>query len=149
MDLNSVIFKGTTADKRSAVESATQRELLNVSVDTIKKILSKQSADKYYPDRKTLYFGNVSNHWNADAKSVELYKGKVFINFYVQYSNTDTDTCDYLDKFLRGGDYRGAVNYTDMYDNPHTSYYRFDQNDKANVVKAILLTYIDNCEKKG
>ena len=126
----------------SDINNASESDLLQLAESTIKKMLSQQKSDKYYPDRKTIYFDRVSNNWNADAKSIELYNGKVFINFYVQYSNTDTDDCEYLSKFLGSGDYRGAIQYTDMYDNPHTSYYRFDRHDKAKVMKAICLAYL-------
>lgn len=126
----------------SDINNASESDLLQLTESTIKKMLSQQKSDKYYPDRKTLFFGNVSNEWNAWAKSIELYKDKVFINFYVQYSNTDTDDCEHLSKFLGSGDYRGAIQYTDMYDNPHTSYYTFDRHDKANVMKAICLAYL-------
>ena len=149
MDLNTTILGRTAVSKkRDAVKSASESDLLRVTEDTIKKMLKKQKPDKYYPNRKTLFFNRVSNNWNADAKSVELYRGKVFINFYVQYSNTDTDECEYLNKFLGSGDYRGAINYEDRYGNGQTAYYRFDRTDKANVVRAILLAYLDNCEKK-
>lgn len=139
MNINDIINGKVT---EAQLNNASESDLLQLTESTIKKMLSQQKSDKYYPDRKSIYFDRVSNNWNADAKSIELYKDKVFINFYVQYSNTDTDDCEYLSKFLGSGDYRGAIQYTDMYDNPHTSYYTFDRHDKAKVMKAICLAYL-------
>ena len=149
MDLNVVIFsKANATEKKNAVDNATTRELLNVTENTIKRMVKEKGTDGYYKDRKTLYFGNVSNHWNAWAKSVELYKDKLFINFYVQYGSTDRDECDYMSKFLSSGDYRGTISYEDRYGNSQTSYYRFYESQKADVMRAILNAYIKECEKK-
>ena len=149
MDLNSVIFgKTAISEKREIVKNASESELLRVTETTFKKMVKEQGSDNYYKDRKILFFGNVSNEWNAWAKSLELYKDKLFINFYVQYSNTDRDDCDYLSKFLGSGEFRGTISYEDRYGNSQTSYYRFDTRDKAKVVRAVLLAYLDQCEKK-
>lgn len=149
MDINSVIFSNVSnTEKKNAVENASASDLMRISESTLKRMVKERGSDNYYKDRKILFFGNVSNNWNADAKSLELYKDKLFINFYVQYSNTDTDDCEYMSKFLGSGEFRGAIKYTDMYDNPHTSYYRFDSSDKAKVMRAICLAYIKECEKK-
>ena len=149
MDLNSVIFgKTAISEKREIVKNASESELLRVTETTFKKMVKERGSDNYYKDRKILSFGNVSNEWNAWAKSLELYKDKLFINFYVQYSNTDRDDCDYLSKFLGSGEFRGTISYEDRYGNSQTSYYRFDTRDKAKVVRAVLLAYLDQCEKK-
>lgn len=148
MNINETIFNGTINERKNAVENATASDLMRISESTLKRMVSEVGSDNYYKDRKILAFERVSNEWNADAKSLELYNGKLFINFYVQYSNTDTDDCDYMSKFLGSGEFRGAIQYTDMYDNPHTSYYRFDSSDKAKVIRAICLEYLSRCEKK-
>ena len=147
MNINEILFKGNINERKNAVENATESELLRLTESTIKRMLKEQGSDNYYKDRKTLFFKRVSNEWNADAKSVELYKDKVFVNFYVQYSNTDTEDCEYLSKFLGGGDYRGSIHYEDRYGNSQTSYYRFDTHDKAKVMRAICLEYLAQCEK--
>lgn len=149
MDINSVIFSNVSnTEKKNAVENASASDLMRISESTLKRMVKERGSDNYYKDRKTLHFGNVSNEWNAWAKSLELYKDKLFINFYVQFSNTDRDECDYMSKFLSSGEYRGAIQYEDRYGNGHTSYYRFDQTDKAKVMRAICLAYLKECEKK-
>ena len=148
MNINEMLFKGDINERINAIENASQSDLLRLSEDSIKRMLTEQGSDNYYKDRKTLYFDRVSNNWNADAKSVELYNNKVFINFYVQYSNTDTDDCEYMSKFLGSGEFRGSIPYEDRYGGSHTAYYRFDSHDKAKVMKAICLEYLNKCEKK-
>ena len=149
MDINSVIFSNVSnTEKKNAVESASASDLMRISESTLKRMVKERGSDNYYKDRKILFFGNVSNNWNADAKSLELYKDKLFINFYVQYSNTDTEDCEYMSKFLGSGEFRGAISYEDRYGNGQTSYYRFDSSDKAKVVRAICLAYLKECEKK-
>jgi hypothetical protein len=145
MNINDILFKGKLSERKSQVENATESDLLRLTEDTIKQMLRKKGEDWY--GRKVLHFDRVSNEWNADAKSVELYKNKVFVNFYVQYSNTDTEDCEYLSKFLGSGDYRGAIHYEDRYGNSQTSYYRFDSHDKAKVLKAICLEYLSRCKR--
>ena len=149
MDINSVIFSNASnTEKKNAVESASASDLMRISESTLKRMVKERGDDGYYKNRKTLHFGNVSNGWNAWAKSLELYKDKLFINFYVQFSSTDRDDCDYMSKFLGSGEFRGAIQYEDRYGNGHTSYYRFDQSDKAKVMRAICLAYLKECEKK-
>ena len=149
MDLNTTILGRTAVSKkRDAVKGASESDLLRVSEETLKKMVKQKGSSAYYKDRKILFFGNVSNEWNAWAKSLELYKNKLFVNFYVQYSNTDTDDCEYWHKFAGSGDFRGTIHYSDRYGNEQTDYYRFDRSDKAKVVRAILLAYLDECEKK-
>ena len=70
----------------------------------------------------------------------------MFVNIYVQYSNTDTDRDEHYDTFFGIGQYNGHLTYTDMYDNPHTAYYTFSRSQKANAIKAILLTYVERKE---
>lgn len=148
MDLNTIVLGKTSVSKRKdIVNNASESDLLRVTEDTIKKMVRRKGSEGYYKDRKTIYFGNVSNGWNAWAKSVELYKSKLFINFYIQYSNTDTEDCEYWNKFSGTGEFRGTIKYTDRYGNGQTSYYRFDRANKAKVVRAILLAYLERCEK--
>lgn len=145
MNINEILFKGKLSERKAQVENATESDLLRLTEDTIKQMLRKKGEDWY--GRKVLRFDRVSNEWNAWAKDVELYKGKLFIDFYVQYSNTDTDTCEYLSKFLGSGDFRGTISYEDRYGNSQTSYYRFDSHDKAKVLKAICLEYLSRCKR--
>ena len=145
MNINEILFKGKLSERKAQVENATESDLLRLTEDTIKQMLRKKGEDWY--GRKVLRFDRVSNEWNSWAKDVELYKGKLFIDFYVQYSNTDTDTCEYLSKFLGSGDFRGTISYEDRYGNSQTSYYRFDSHDKAKVLKAICLEYLSRCKR--
>lgn len=148
MNINEILFKGDINERINAVKNASESDLLRLSEDSIKRMLKEQGRDNYYKDRKTLYFDRVSNEWNAWAKDVELYNGKLFIEFYVQYSNTDTDTCEYLSKFLGSGEFRGSISYEDRYGGSHTAYYRFNSHDKAKVMKAICLEYLNRCKEK-
>lgn len=144
MNINDIIIKGKVT--KDAVSNASESDILRLTEDTIKRMVSRKGSIGYYKNRKMFNFDHISNGWNAWAKSLELYNGKLFINFYVQYSNTDTDECEFVSKFIGNGDFRGTISHTDRYGNSQTAYYRFDTHDKAKVLKAICLEYLSRCK---
>ena len=156
MNLNQEIFTRKGAEKKTAIiNAATEDDLMRVSKDTIIRIIKEVGSKVYmgmgkYSSRdKSLYIPNdrwASNRWNAWVKGIDYRKGKLFVNIYVQYSNTDTDRDEHYDTFFGIGQYNGHLTYTDMYDNPHTAYYTFSRSHKANAIKAILLTYVERKE---
>jgi len=144
-DLNKEMFTRKSAEtKKKIVKSASEDDLMRVSKDTIIRIV-KEVGSKCYKSRDKemrMYGCEVGNHWNSTLESVGTSKGRLYIGFYVQYSNTDTSDSDWWDNFMCGGDYRGAIHYEDRYGNSQTDYYRYSRSNKAEVVRAILLAYI-------
>lgn len=155
-DLNKEIFTRKGAEKKNAIiNAATEDDLMRVSKDTIIRIIKEVGKKVYigngkYSSRdKTLRIPHENgggNHWNSRVESVNFRKGKLFVNPYVQYSNTDTTDCEYYEIFFRSGDYVGHIQYGDCYGSTQTAHYRYDRSDKAGVIKAILLTYVQRKE---
>ena len=73
---------------------------------------------------------------------VQLIKGKLHLEVYLQYENTDTSTSEEYDEFFRNGNYRGEVRRLDRYGNGRTYYFMYNPSDKASVMKSILLEYV-------
>ena len=85
----------------------------------------------------------TGNNWNSWFNGVDLTKGKLYVNLYIQYDNTDTDDSISYGEFMRDRDrFRGTVKTTDRYDNPQTYYYFYDNDDRARAIKSLLLEYV-------
>lgn len=83
------------------------------------------------------------NEWNSEFTGVDLLKGKLYVNLYVQYDNTDTEDCISHDEFMRDKDrFRGTIKTTDRYDNPQTYYYFYDNDDRARAIRSLLYEYV-------
>ena len=146
MDINLELFKRTKPEKKLEILSNLSKgELLNITEATLLRIVKEAGHGKPRSRDKKLYISydrQVGNNWNSTIESIEIWKGKLILNAYVQYSNTDTNKDIPLHEFLRRGDYRGHINYEDRYGNQQTSYFTYDDSDKANVIKSICLEYI-------
>jgi GTPase SAR1 family protein len=106
----------------------------------------KEAGSRLYKSRdKQLRIGydrRKGNNWNSTVESVELIKGKLFLDFYIQYENTDTNTSEEYDNFFRRGNFRGEIRRSDRYGNGRTYYFCYDETDKARVMRSILLEYV-------
>ncbi len=151
MDINKEIFKRyAPGNKMRIVNSLSAAELLAIKLPTLERIIKEAGSGDFSKlkrnHNKTLYLKSQyrpENKWNSRVDSICIYKGNLYINFYVQYENTDTNVEDHLVNFFESGDYVGSVRYEDRYGNPQTSYFRYYPEDKARVIKAILKTYIN------
>jgi hypothetical protein len=152
MNLNQEIFTRKGAEKKTAIiNAATEEDLMRVSKDTIIRIIKEIGSKVYlgmgkYSSRdKSLYIPNdrwASNRWNAWVKGIDYRKGKLFVNIYVQYSNTDTNTSDDYEDFFKRGNYRGEIRRLDRFGNGRTYFFCYDESDKARVMKSILLEFL-------
>ena len=113
---------------------------------TVTRIVKEAGSTVYKSRNKRLridYDRREGNNWNSTVESIELIKGRLFLDFYVQYENTDTNTSEEFDKFFdRRNSYRGEIRRLDRYGNGRTYYFNYDQSDKAQVMKSILLEYV-------
>ena len=146
MNVNNFIFTRTQPKKKlEVIEKLSNDELLAVSESTVKKII-KEVGQRYYKSRdKELridYDRRVGNNWNSTVEHVDLVKGKLYIGFYVQYENTDTNTSEEYNDFFGSRDFRGEIRRSDRYGNGRTYYFCYDESDKARVMKSILLEYV-------
>ena len=146
MNVNQFIFTRTQPKKKlEVVEKLSNNELLAVSESTVKKIIKEVGQRRYKSRDKELridYDRRVGNNWNSTVESIDLVKGKLYVGFYVQYENTDTNTSDEYEDFFKRGNYRGEIRRLDRYGNGRTYYFCYDEGDKARVMKTILLEYV-------
>lgn len=147
MDINKEIFKRyAPSNKLRIIDAASEADLLNIKLSTLERIIKEVGEGERGKQRshnKQLYVRDrEGNKWNSSVEMISIYSKDIFIRFYVQYNSTDTSVADRLSNFLKRGEYLGTVSYTDRYDNPQTSYFRYYPEDKARVIKAILKTYV-------
>ena len=146
MNINSELFKRYKPDRKvQIIMELTEDELLAITPATITRIIKEVGTRLYKSKDKRLWVPDqfrTGNHWNSTFIGIELIKGKLYVDLYVQYSNTDTDRSETFSDFFSRGDYRGAIRYDDKYGNPHTDYYTYSPSDKARALRSLLLTYV-------
>ena len=146
MNVNNFIFTRTQPKKKlEVIEKLSNDELLAVSESTVKKIIQEVGQRRYKSRDKELridYDRRVGNNWNSTVESVDLVKGKLYVGFYIQYENTDTNTSDDYEDFFKRGNYRGEIRRLDRFGNGRTYYFCYDESDKARVMKSILLEFL-------
>lgn len=146
MDINKIIFSRTAPNKKvEIVENLTPKELLSVNSDTIKRMVKETGSNRYKSRDKELFISHVlrtGNNWNSQLESVGIYKGNLYVNLYVQYSNTDTTKTESFDKFFCKGDYQGSVIGSDYHGNDRHYYFSYDESDKARCMGRLLLQYL-------
>ena len=146
MNINEFIFTRTQPKKKlESIVNLSNDELLGVTEATVKKIIQEVGRRRYKSRDKELYIDydrRVGNNWNSTVESVDLVKGKLYVNFYIQYENTDTNTSDDYDNFFKRSNYRGEIQRSDRYGNGRTYYFCYDESDKARVMRSILMEYV-------
>ena len=146
MNINDFIFSRTQPNKKiETIEALSNEQLLSVKEDTVKRIVKETGRRMYRSRNKELYIDydrRVGNNWNSTVEGVELIKGKLYLDFYVQYENTDTNTSEEYSDVFNGREFRGEIRRSDRYGNGRTYYFCYDRSDKARVMKSILLEYV-------
>ena len=147
-NINLELFKRYAPKKKlEIIESLTQEELLAITTSTIIRMVREAGELHYRSKRdKRLMVSRerrAGNNWNSWFNGVDLTKGKLYVNLYIQYENTDTEDCISYGEFMRDKDrFRGTIKTTDRYDNPQTYYYFYDNEDRARAVKSLLIEYV-------
>ena len=147
-NINSELFKRYAPKKKiQIIEKLTDEELLAITPATIIRMVKEAGKSIYKSKRdKTLMVSRqrrTGNDWNSWFNGVDLLKGKLYVNFYIQYDNTDTNDCISYGEFVRDRDrFRGTIKTTDRYDNPQTYYYFYENDDRARAIKSLLLEYV-------
>lgn len=143
-NINEVLFSRTKPlNKLAIIEGLTENELLSVTKDTIVRIVKEVGHNHYKSRDKGVRFANEGNDWNSTIESIDIIKGKVYVDFYIQMDSTDTNESDTLDNFLRRGEYRGVVYESDRYGTKFPHYYRYYDKDKAGVIRDLLKCYVE------
>lgn len=146
MNINELIFSRTQPQKKiDIINALSEDELLSTSEATIKRIVKDAGRRMWKTRDKELRISHerrAGNAWNSLIEAVELIKGRLYLEVYIQYENTDTSTSEEYDDFFRNGNFRGEVRRLDRYGNGRTYYFLYNLSDKASVMKSILLEYV-------
>ena len=146
MNINELIFSRTQPQKKiDIINALSEDELLSTSEATIKRIVKDAGRRMWKTRDKGLRISHerrAGNAWNSLIEAVELIKGRLYLEVYLQYENTDTSTSEEYDDFFRNGNFRGEVRRLDRYGNGRTYYFLYNLSDKASVMKSILLEYV-------
>ena len=147
-NINLELFKRYAPKRKlEIIASLSQEEILALTPATIIRMVREAGEFHYKSKRdKKLCVRRVirkGNEWNSEFTGVDLLKGKLYVNLYVQYDNTDTEDCISYDEFMRDKErFRGTIETTDRYDNPQTYYYFYDNDDRARAIRSLLYEYV-------
>lgn len=147
MDINKIIFSRTAPSKKvEIVKALSISQLLSITPEAITRMVKETGSGISKSRNKELRISSdlrTGNNWNSEIEGVRLYKGHLSVDFYLQFENTDTNTNDSLENFLNQGDYRGSVIRSDRYGNDCHYYFTYNEADKAEFVKSLLLEYLN------
>lgn len=145
-NINVELFKRYAPKKKiEIIKNLTDEELSAVSTATITRVV-KEAGRKMYKSRdKRLYISRdrqKGNNWNSVIEAVELIKGKLYLDAYLQADSTDRNTSVSYSDFIRGGEYRIKAMFGNRYGDDVPYYFIYDNGDKLRVVRSILLEYV-------
>lgn len=145
-NINLELFKRYAPGKKlEIINSLETSELLATSIDTIKRIVKEAGSNMYRSRNKRLsisYERRAGNDWNSTVEGVELRKGVLYLDCYFQMDSTATNVYAYFTDFIKRGEYRGTYTTTNRYGDPEPHYFVYHEEDKANVIRSILLEYV-------
>ena len=145
-NINQELFKRYAPKKKlKIINNLTTSELLATTLETIKRIAKEAGKSIGKSRDKTLRINRdrqAGNDWNSTVEAVEFVKGNLYLNIYFQMDSTDTNICVKHEVFFNGDEYHGKHYTTNYYGDSIPHYFTYDRNDKAGVIKSILLKYV-------
>ena len=145
-NINVELFKRYAPKKKlEIIEKLNPNELMNVTTATITRIVKEAGKSMYKSRNKRLYISRDrqrGNSWNSTIEAVELIRGKLYLDVYLQYENTDCNTSELVRDFIRGGDFTGIVVRGDRYGNDRHYYFTYSEGSKQRVIRSILEEYV-------
>ena len=145
-NINVELFKRYAPKKKlEIIEKLNPNELMNVSIATIERIVKEAGTNMYKSRNKRFYISRDrqrGNSWNSTIEAVELIRGKLYLDVYLQYENTDCNTSELVRDFIRGGDFTGSVVRDDRYGNDRHYYFTYSEGSKQRVIRSILEEYV-------
>ena len=145
-NINQELFKRYAPKKKlEIINNLTTAELLATTPETIKRIAKEagrsigKSRDKVLSINQDRRSGN---DWNSTVEAVEYVKGNLYLNIYFQMDSTDNNICEKYAAFMQGDEYHGKHYITNKHGDEVPNYFVYDRQDKAKVVKSILLEYV-------
>ena len=145
-NINVELFKKYAPKKKlEIINNFTTAELLVTTPETIKRIVKETGKNIGMSRNKVLYISKdrqIGNNWNSLIEDVELIYGNLYLNIYFQMDSTDTNICEKYLTFFKGDEYHGKHYTTNRYGDQVPNYFIYNQEDKAKVIKSILLEYV-------
>ena len=143
IDINVELFKRYAPKRKlEIIYQLNANELLAITSESIKRIV-KEAGRKIGMSRNiVLRISNdrrIGNAWNSNIEAVEYVKGNLYLNIYFQMDNTDTNICEKYLNFFKGNEYHGKHYTTNIYGDSVPNYFTYNREDKAGVIKSILL----------
>lgn len=144
MDINKTLFSRIAhARKVETVKNLSEGELLMLTPDSARRIVREVGSPIYKSRNKEFRLSNrTGNDWNSEVVGLRTYMSILYIDLYVQYSNTDTTVSDTFERFFAHGDYKGSLTRTDYRGNPRTYYFTYTPSEKSECVRALLMEYL-------
>ncbi len=141
-----IIFSRTNPlRKLEIIRNLKGSELWATPKSTIERIVKETGRNRYKSRDKELYIDHdrrAGNNWNSTIESISLVKGKLYVGIYLQYDSTDTSTTETYEEFFLMRTYHGSIERSDWRGNPRTYYFEYSIDEKAEVIRSILLEYI-------
>ena len=145
-NINVELFKRYAPKKKlEIINNLTTTELLNTSTETLMRIVKEAGTRVGSVRCKVLRISSarrIGNHWNSKVEAIEIHRGKLMLDIYVQMDSTDTNHFEPYSNFSKDGDYTGKVFTTNYHGDSVPHYFTYDRQDKAGVIKSILLEYV-------
>mgnify|MGYP003520101616 FL=1 len=146
VNINQELFKRYAPKKKlKIINNLTTSELLATTLETIKRIAKEAGRSVGKSHDKVLRINRdrqAGNDWNSTIEDVEYVKGNLYLNIYFQMDSTDTNICVKHEVFFNGDEYHGKHYTTNYYGDSVPHYFTYNRQDKAKVIKSILLEYV-------
>lgn len=145
-NINVELFKRYAPKKKlEIINNLSTSELLNTSTETLMRIVKEAGTRVGTVRSKVLRISSdrrSGNDWNSTVEAVEIHRGKLMLDIYVQMDSTDTNHFEPYSNFSKDGNYTGKVFTTNYYGDSVPHYFTYNREDKAGVIKSILLEYV-------
>ena len=146
MNINVEIFKRYSPKKKiEIINKLTPAELSMVEYATLVRVVKEagygrdksRSKDlNIHPDRRK------GNNWDSLVERLSWCNGKLYVDVYFQYENTDTTVCVIAQEFFSRGEYKGRVKRLNHHCDEQTYYFNYSEEEKREVMRSILLEYV-------
>ena len=145
-NINEELFKRYAPKKKlEIINNLTSAELLATTPETLMRIVKEAGTKVGTARNKVLRISSKrrsGNNWNSTVESIEIHRGKLMLDIYVQMDSTDTNHFEPYLNFSKDGNYTGKVYTTNRYGDQVPNYFIYNREDKAEVIKSILLEYV-------
>ena len=146
VNTNQELFKRYAPKRKlDLINGLSQSELLATTPETLMRIVKEAGTKVGTARSKVLRISSErrsGNNWNSTIEAVEIHREKLVLDIYVQMDSTDTNHLEPYLNFSKDGNYTGKVYTTNRYGDQVPNYFIYNREDKAGVIKSILLEYV-------